>query len=124
MLNIVKFLFLIYLFLNTLTADANIYADFSAIQSTNTKTEYITNKQNQTVFEISKKQDLFFIKNEENEQINPSIKKDNSRNVAIKHCFNKYFSFCTDDSFNINSISEIAYNNYYSPEHSIQKRAP
>ena len=128
MKSFIKYLFLIFFFFNALNSNAeicnNFYNDFAHIQQTNQKTEYITNKQNQTAIELSKKQDSFFIKNEENEEyISSNTLKSNSLNLLP----------FGDNSILLNNISNLKINDLscrishsISPllEHSIQKRAP
>ncbi len=99
----IKFLFLIFFIFNTFVI-ANAYTNSAILENTNTKVEYFSSKQNQTFLEISKKQDLFIAKNEENSQItsiNTSNKNSSNNNdvFGFEFVFNNDFYFISSSSF-------------------------
>ncbi len=110
MKKIIKFLFLIFFIFNTFVV-ANAYTNCAFLENTNAKVEYFSSKQNQTFFEISKKQDLFIAKNEENSQITAT-------NNSNKNSSNNNDIFGFDFVFN-NDFYFISANSFYRIKHSI-----
>ncbi len=105
----IKFLFLIFFFFNAFVV-ANAQVNSVILENTNAKVEYFSSKQNETFFEISKKQDLFIVKNEENSEVS-SINSSN-KNSSNNDIFDFEFIFNNDFNF-------ISYNSFYRVKHSI-----
>ncbi len=126
MKNFIRYIFLLFFFFGVFSANANNFAGYSVIENANIKTEYITNKQNESLLEILKEQNNIFIKNENNEEVSVFNNQKNSssskcpinihnNDLFINNLFSyKLNDFCCLISYNISPILK----------YSIQKRAP